>query len=267
MRVYISADIEGVATTTLWEETRARSNPSEAAPHLRQMTLEVKAACEGAIAAGADYILVRDAHGNGTNIDITMLPECTEVIRNWSGEPYGMVAGVDSSFDAAMYIGYHAAAGRDGTPLSHTMTLDTIWLKLNGEKMSEFQMYSYACNLVGVPSVLLTGDKTIVEDSKGMHPLLKTVITKDGFGGMTKNRNPGLVCKEIKAAAEAALKQDLSKGLIELPKEFTFEVCYKEQKMATAKSFFPGFHKIDDNVIQMKTTNFMDILVATRFIV
>ncbi|MEG2939910.1 MAG: M55 family metallopeptidase, partial [Oscillospiraceae bacterium] len=88
MRVFISCDIEGITTTTLWDETHTQTQQSIAAPHAQQMTLEVKAACEGAIAAGADYILVKDAHGSGTNIDITQLPECVEVIRNWSGTPY-----------------------------------------------------------------------------------------------------------------------------------------------------------------------------------
>jgi len=267
MKVFISADIEGVATTTLWDETRTQTNPAQAGPHAKQMTAEVLAACNGAIAAGADYILVRDAHGSATNIDITQLPECVEVVRNWTGSPYGMVEGVDSSFDAAMYVGYHAAAGRDGTPLSHTCTLSTVWIKLNGVKMSEFTMYSLYVNSLGVPSVFLSGDKTIVEDSKDMHPLLKTVTTKSGYGGMTINRNPGLVCKEIEAVAEQALKQEnLKDGCIAMPEHYVLQVCYKEHKMATANSFFPGFKKIDDNIIEMETDNLTDILVATKFI-
>ena len=66
------------------------------------------------------YILVRDAHDTGTNLDARALPACAELIRGWSGHPYCMVEGIDSSFDAALFIGYHSAAGRDGNPLSHT---------------------------------------------------------------------------------------------------------------------------------------------------
>ena len=60
MKVYISADIEGIATTTDWEETQKGKVDYPASA--RQMTAEVKAACEGAIAAGAEYILIKDAH-------------------------------------------------------------------------------------------------------------------------------------------------------------------------------------------------------------
>ncbi|MBQ2227928.1 MAG: M55 family metallopeptidase, partial [Firmicutes bacterium] len=51
MRVFISADIEGTAFTTIWPETDHGEEEYPAAA--RQMTMEVKAACEGAIAAGA----------------------------------------------------------------------------------------------------------------------------------------------------------------------------------------------------------------------
>ena len=107
MRVFISADIEGTAFTTLWPETELGEGLYPAAA--RQMTLEVKAACEGAIAAGADYILVNDAHDHAVNIDVSQLPECVEVIRGWTGNPLGMVDGVDSTFDAVMFVGYHSA--------------------------------------------------------------------------------------------------------------------------------------------------------------
>ena len=69
MRVFISADIEGCAWTTAWEETQKGQPEYPAA--VKQMTAEVKAACEGAIAAGATEIVIKDAHGRGVNIDIT----------------------------------------------------------------------------------------------------------------------------------------------------------------------------------------------------
>ena len=120
MKVFISADIEGTTLTSRWDETHPVNETAKARPFIDQMTQEVKAACEGAIAAGATEIVVKDAHGPGVNLDLTQLPECVQVVRNWCGHPYAMVYGVDETFDAAMFVGYHAAAGRPGTPLSHT---------------------------------------------------------------------------------------------------------------------------------------------------
>ncbi len=264
MRVFISADIEGTTFTTLWDETELGHHMYAAAA--KQMTAEVKAACEGAIAAGADYILVNDAHDYAVNLDLNELPECVEVIRGWSGSPMGMVDGVDDSFDAAMFIGYHSAAGRNGNPLSHTYTTKTTGVRLNGMVCSEFLLYSWACALKGVPTLLLSGDKMLTEDSREMHPLLHTVAVKDGFGGATKCLNPALACKKIREQAEAALKEDFTKAGISLPSKFVFEVDFKEHRDAVRRSFFPGFRLEGDRTIILETEDFMDVLRAAQFV-
>jgi D-amino peptidase len=266
MRVFISCDMEGVTTTTAWDETCTQAKPEIAGPHAAQMTREAKAACEGAVAAGADYILLKDAHDYATNIDITQLPECVEIERGWCGHPYSMVTGVDRSFDAAVFVGYHAAAGRLGSPLSHTMSTKIFHTKLNGVKCSEFHLYSWACALEGVPTVFLAGDRTLCEDSKGLHPMLKTVAVKDGLGGMTKSLSPALALKKIREESEKALRQDLKKALCSLPAEFEFEVCYKEHKNAVAMTWFPGFRQVDDNTIRLNTKEYFEVLRAAQFV-
>ena len=264
MRVFISVDIEGSCMATTWEETRRGEFNFER--QRAQMTAEVKAACEGAVAAGADYILVNDAHGSGLNIDPAQLPECAEVIRGWSGHYLSMADGVNETFDAAMFVGYHSAAGRNGNPLSHTETRRPLRVRLNGMVGSEFLLYSWACALYGVPTVLLSGDQMLTEDSRNLHPGLHTVAVKDGFGGMTRNLHPNVACDRIRAQAEAALKQDLTKAGIVLPDHFTFEVSYKEHPDAVRRSFYPGCRLVDDNTVVLETDDFTDILRAVQFI-
>ena len=74
MKVFISADIEGTTLTSRWDETHPVNETAKARPFIEQMTREVKAACEGAIAAGATEIVVKDAHGPGVNLDLSQLP-------------------------------------------------------------------------------------------------------------------------------------------------------------------------------------------------
>src|SRR5258705_2267272 len=109
LKVYISADIEGVAGITDWEEAR-KAQP--AYPEFREeMTSEVVADCEGAIAAGATDILIKDAHATGRNIIAARLPDCARLIRGWSGHPLCMVQELDDSFAAVLLLGYHSKAG------------------------------------------------------------------------------------------------------------------------------------------------------------
>ena len=264
MRVFISADIEGCAWTTNWDETRKGQAEYPAAA--QQMTNEVKAACEGAIAAGADYILIKDAHGTSRNIDLSQLPKCCEVIRGGNSSPITMVEGIDGSFDAAMFVGYHSAAGRNGNPLSHTYTARTTRITINGQPCSEFLLYSYACAMARVPTVFLAGDKMLTEDSRGLHPKLQTVAVKDGLGGYTRCKQPAYACDLIREGAEKALRQDLTDALCTIPEHFVYEVSFKEHPQAVKSSYYPGFVQIDSHTIRMETDNLMDILRSIPFV-
>ena len=264
MKVFISADIEGITFTREWKETE-KDDP-EYGRACAQMTAEVKAACEGAIAAGADYILVNDAHGHGTNIYIEELPECVEIIRGWSGSPMSMADGIDSSFDAAMFIGYHSAAGRYGSPLAHTMSLKPASIRINGEIGSEFLFYSWACAMHGVPTVLLSGDKMLCEDSRHLHPGLHTVAVKEGWGRLIKCLHPKVACDRIRTEAEAALKQDLSAAKTQLPEWFELDIRYKDAHEAVYNSYYPGFLLQENSTIHMETEAYNEILTALQFV-
>ncbi len=79
MKIYISADIEGVCGSTVWPEAERDKQPY--IEFQNQMTAEVKAACEGALAAGAKEIVVKDAHATGRNIIAGELPRAVKLIR------------------------------------------------------------------------------------------------------------------------------------------------------------------------------------------
>jgi len=264
MKVFISADIEGISITNSHEEC-GPSSPKYAF-NCQQMTREVVAACEGALKAGATEIVIKDAHGPGTNIDPTQLPAGVILQRNWSGHPYSMAEGVDSTFDAAFFVGYHSAAGKPGNPLSHTMTGRAAWIKLNGRFCSEFMLYSWACALEGVPTVLLTGDKMLCEDERELHPSLVTVPVKDGRGSLTVVYTPVTVEQNIRAAAERAVQQNLEAAKITLPEHFKCEIFFKDQVHAHKVSYFPGVKKVGSNEVHFESDSYYDVLNALKWI-
>ncbi len=108
--------MEGITGVTHWDEVTKEHG--DYPQFQKQMSKEVAAACEGAFAAGATEIRIKDAHDSGRNILQSMLPENTHLIRGWSGHPYSMVQELDDSFDAGMMIGYHSRAGAGGNPLN-----------------------------------------------------------------------------------------------------------------------------------------------------
>ena len=263
MKVFISADIEGVTTTTEWNET----DPSHASypPHAKQMTEEVLACIEGARKAGAKEIFVKDAHGPGTNIDPARMPSGVMLLRGYTGHPYVMVEGIDRTFDAAMFIGYHSGAGRAGNPMSHTLS-PCGYMKINGAAASEFSLYSFACAVEGVPTVFLSGDKMLCDDNKDLHPCLVTCPVKDGLGAMTFNYSTVDTLKSIRELSEKALAQDLKKALVKLPDYFIAEISFKEHTRAEIAAHFPGVEKVSDTVVAFRSGSFYEILRTIKWI-
>ena len=265
MKVFISADIEGVTTTTAFDE--CGYGHASYPLHARQMTDEVLAAVSGAKNAGATHIVVKDAHDTARNIDPTRMPSGVTLLRSWSGHPYEMASGIDNSFDAAMFVGYHSSAGRMGNPMAHTMSSRHVHsLRINGVIASEFLLYSYACALEGVPTVFLSGDKMLCDDFKDLHPCLVTCPVKDGIGAMTVSYSTEDTLRNIKELSEKALRQDLKNALPKLPNHFEAELHFKKHQQASRAAWFPGVARTSDHIVTYSSDNFFEILRTTSWI-
>jgi D-amino peptidase len=264
MKVYISADIEGITGTTNWDETE-KKHP-DYAEFREQMTAEVAAACEGALRAGATEILVKDAHDSARNIIADKLPPEARLHRGWSGHPYMMMDGLNADYQAVLMIGYHSRAGSNANPLSHTMSGSDVYVKINGELASEFTINAYTAALAGVPVVFLAGDDGLCNDAKSFIPALTSVAVKQGQGNATINIHPRLAVERIRTAVQTALQADLSKCLVKLPTHFKVEVKYKDHAKAYGMSFFPGAHAVDDHTILFEADDYFDVLRFFMFI-
>jgi D-amino peptidase len=263
MKVYLSADIEGVTGTTHWNETYM--NKPEYAEFREQMTAEVSAACEGALSAGAEEVWVQDAHGEGRNIIASKLPERTRLIRGWSGHPFSMVQELDESFQAACMVGYHSEAGSDTNPLAHSMTTVLTHIKINGDFASEFSIHTFAGASVGVPTVFLSGDEGACDQAKALVPEVVTVGVKKGVGGSTVSLHPAVAVKRIREGMEKALSGDLDRYKIGMPERFSLEMGFKDHPRAKRASFYPGASASNPFTVLFEAEDYFDVLRFFQF--
>ena len=263
MKVYISADIEGVTNVTDWDETEIYHQAHEAGK--KQMTLEVLAACRGAIAAGATEIFVKDAHSSARNILPEEMPDEVTLIRGWTNEPESMMAGIDSSFDAVIYIGYHSGAYYDGNPLAHTMNKQNNYFRINGKNAAEFDMNTFVAAQHGVPCVFISGDREICEHAKELIPEIETVGVKYGIGNATFNMSAGKACTLIEKGVEAGLKK-LDACRIAEPETYEVEINFKEPVKAYRASFYPGVEQIDPKTVRYTAKNAHEMMTTRMFI-
>lgn len=264
MKLYISADMEGLAGIVSWRETDIDSPFHKY--FAEEMTKEVNAACEGAMDAGVSDILIKDGHDSARNMDPSKLPENSKILRGWPGDPLCMMAGIDNTFDAALFIGYHSGSGSDGNPLSHTMNPTNDYVKINGEYATECLLNAYAAAYYNVPVVFVSGDKVLCENAKKINSNIKTVAVNEGIGNGAISINPALAQRKIKQEVFDALKDDLSKYIIKLPDSFKIEVMFKEHFTAYRGSFYPGAKQIDAKTVSYESSDYMDILKFIMFV-
>jgi D-amino peptidase len=264
MKIYISADIEGIAGISHWDE--AHKTHATYQEFRAEMTEEVVAACEGAMGAGAKEILIKDAHDTGRNIIAGRLPECARLIRGWSGHPLAMIQELDETFAALVFVGYHSKAGSQDNPLAHTLTRQIAGLRINGQLCSEFRMHSYAAALYGVPVVFISGDKGICAEARELVQSIETVAVSEGRGASTISIQPALAQRLIRDGVGASLKRDLSTRRIKLPESFVLEVTFTNPVDAYRKSWYPGARQSGPQTVQFESKDYFEIMRAIRFI-
>lgn len=186
LKVFISADMEGVGMVT--SRKSATDKGREYDLYCRLMTEEVNAAVQGALDAGATQVVVRDGHWNGLNIIPDKLHPKAHLVRTDSGGPLNMMEGIDKSFDAVIFLGYHARAGNQDGWSAHTMwSAKFFQVTINGKQMPEGGINALIAGYFGVPVVMLTGDAAACREIRMVSGPIECAIVKKGIGKATYN--------------------------------------------------------------------------------
>ena len=264
MKIYISADIEGVTGVTHWDETDL--GKSESGTFREQMTAEVLAACEGALQAGAREIWVKDAHDSARNIIASRLPQAAKLIRGWSGHPFIMVQELNESFEALVLIGYHSRSGAGSSPLAHTLTGHISHMTINERPASEFLIHTYAAGFVKVPVVFVSGDQGLCNEIAQFNSHIGTVAVKEGIGNSTVSLHPDLAVTKIRDGVAKALQGDRSLCQVTLPAHFSVEIQYSRTHEAYHFGFYPGATQIDAGTIRFETDSYYEVMRFLLFV-
>ena len=169
MNVYISSDMEGTAGVCSWKQCDP-NDTSEYPVYRRLMSLEVAAAIAGAREGGAKRIVVNDSHWSMHNLLFHELPGDDDLrVVSGAPKPWSMMQGIDSSCRAAFFTGYHAMSG-DAATLSHTFSEAVYRVSVNGTPCSEALLNAALAGSYGVPVVLITGDRRIIEETTRLLP-------------------------------------------------------------------------------------------------
>jgi len=233
LKVFISVDMEGITGVVNWEEV---SRDGKDYDYFRRiMTLETNAAIEGAITAGATHIVVRDSHGSARNILPELLDRRALLLRDWSGGPKSMMEGIDETFDAVVFIGYHAKAGTPDALLEHTMTGNVMNISINGISMPEAGINALIAGHYNVPVA---------------------------FGAAALNLRPAVAREKIRSGVTDALQNLGRYRSYKLRAPFTMVLTLKEETTVYPGQYYPGAERTGEWEITYRSDEIMQVILA-----
>lgn len=257
-KAYISVDMEGIGGIVEELETDPEKGGERYEQSRHRMTAEANAAIEGCLKAGADEILVADSHWNFNNLIPEELNEAAVLLRG-TPRSSSMVHDLDSSFRAALFIGYHAMAGTPRAILDHTFTGRIRLVEVNGTPVGETGINSYLAGEHGVPVVLVTGDSSLAAEAKALLKDVHTVAVKEATGATAaKNLHPKKAQAMIRSEAEKGVRAaDRVKPFV-AARPVHLAVEFKSAGSADRAEMVPGVTRSGGTRIEFEALNFRE---------
>jgi D-amino peptidase len=262
VKVYISADMEGVTGTVTADQLTPAGFEYG---HFREiMTAEVLAAIQGARAAGATEFVVSDSHGNGENLLIDRFPPDVTIIRSFP-RPLMMMQGIDSSFAAVIFIGYHASTSSSVGVRAHTISSALLTnISINGTAMSESGINAAVAAHYGVPVVMVSGDDVAVSETQALVGPIEGAVVKKAISfhaAATMTPEAGQALIKQKAQAGVARRNELKARPVRTP--VTLEVSFKNYRPVELLTCLPGVQRANSHTVRFVGR---DMLEVSRFL-
>jgi D-amino peptidase len=265
LKIYISVDMEGVAGVVTADQLGPSGFEYERFRHF--MTNEALAAVRAAKESGATEIVVSDSHGNGESLLIEEFPKDVRIVRSWPRHG-SMMAGLDSSFDAALFVGYHASTTNMRGVRAHTFSSAHFTrVALNGNAVTEGAFNAAYAGALGVPTVFASGDDAAMEELKSRLGNIETAETKKNLGfHSAETLTPEASCERIGAGVKAALARlhDFKPYTIKAP--VTLEISFKNYTPAEMLSYLRSVERVDSHTIRFvgkdmaEVSDFVDVV-------
>jgi D-amino peptidase len=246
-KVYISADMEGISGIVGDDQVSAEG--AEYGRSRKLMAEDVNAAIRGALAGGATEIVVNDSHGSQRNVLPEDLDPTARLISH-SFKRFGMMEGLDETFDAVLFVGYHAKADTPGGLFAHTGSGVLRDLQIDGRSVGEGGMNTMLAAWYGVPVVLVTGDDVAVAQVKEVATAARGVVVKRAINVRAAElRSLRESRKEIEAAAREAVA-GAKKIAAERPSSVRVRMRYRNFTYPEIATAFPAIRQIEPDTIE-----------------
>ena len=261
-KIFISVDMEGISGVV--QPAQLGPDGFEYQRAREWMTGEVNAAIAGIREAGPAEILICDSHGNGQSLLIDKVPEDVRIVRGFP-RPLEMMQGLDDTFAAAMFIGYHASEWTPGAVRGHTISsARLLGVRLNGAEVSEGIYNAAVAGHFGVPVAFVSGDRLAVTQVQQVAASAEGAIVKEPYGYHSANTvTPARGQAMIREGAKRAMGKIASLQPYRVATPVALEVGFKLTIDAERAAFVPGLARSDAHSVK---GTFHDMVEVTRLL-
>ena len=263
LKLYISADMEGVVGTVTGDQLGPGG--FEYGRFREFMTREVLAAIRGARDVGVTEILVSDSHGNGENLLIEMFPPDVQIVRSWP-RPLMMMQGIDSTFDAAIFIGYHAGTTNPDGVRAHTISSGRLAdVRLNGRSMPEAGINAAIAGYFGVPIVMISGDDAAVAEAQAIIGDIEGAVVKWNYSfHSARTLTPEAAYRLIEERTRTALQRLDDFQPLALSRPITLDLRFKNYRPSQVLALLPIVERTDAHSVRYVGDN---MIAISKFLV
>ena len=265
MKIYISADMEGVVGVVTGEQLGPQGFEYQ---RFREfMTEEVNAAIAGALAGGATQVVVSDSHGNGQNLLIEKLNRDVLLVRSWP-RPLMMMQGIDSSFAGAIFIGYHSGTTNMEGVRAHTISSARLAdVKLNDRSMSEAGINAAIAGHFNVPVIMVSGDDVVVKETTALLGDVEGAIVKwaGGFHSAT-TMTPEASYQLIREKATNAVRRLKDFKPYKITNPVKLDVRFKNYRPSELLSYLSIVERTDAHSIRFVGKDITEVSKFLEFI-
>ena len=262
LKIFISVDMEGVGGIGTSEMTRAKGKDYNLGRKL--MTDEVNAVVSAIYEYNSSAeIIVNDSHGDMQNLNHQDLDPKVVYIQG-NKKPYGMVQGLDKSFDGAIFLGYHARAGTARGFLAHTGSGSVKGLWLNETEVGEGGLNAFYAGEMNVPVIMAAGDDVFTKQF-GKLVNSELVTTKTALTAQVAQLKHGTVVqKELSEATLRALKKIKTKKPIKLKNNVSIKLKFSSTTHAEILQAIPNMKWIDGYTVQYNAKDMVEAYALIR---
>jgi D-amino peptidase len=254
IKVFISVDMEGLAGVVSSNEVA----PGPDYAHFRAiMAGEANAAIDGAFRGGATEVVVRDSHGDKRNLLPGDVDPRARLLRGTSTGPRNMMEGIDKTFDAVVFIGYHARAGTPNAILEHTSTGNVVDFAVNGVSLPEGGYNAIVAGMVGVPVIFASGDKALVDQLRSLIGAIDAVAVKEEIADAVLSLSPKEALERIRASVEQAVRKRAAFKPFTMPGPYTMILKVKQER-----PLYKGAERVREGEFRFSSPDFLEILNA-----